>query len=1215
MTSLDASRCRPGVLPVCRSVSLLAAFLFTVLAGSAGAQEPTFVKDLRPGAASDSSNPYPADFSFSDPAERGDPDGHFFFWADEGLHGRELWRTDGVDGSQQLVTDICPGPCSSALSDFQGVRRTSFPGRPLLVKADDGATGAQVWRVSDQDGSARRLTSLCLDPDHPCEPRIYFSDAVLDDGRHLFAVQASDPASRGAWATDGTPEGTVRLWTDQEIGDYTFLYFYRAGDRIVFPAYSPERGTEWYRAEGDGSLPELIEEVCPGACPTTTGRAKQLGDRVVFFWLDTDSQWQTWVTDGSAEGTESLHPACGDDCSTGAFALDVIGERGFFFTPTHLWTTDGTVVGTRQVAPLPQEVRNAADGVAIGSSVAFALFDFGGLGTLWRLDRPAGPNPTFVELGDVARNSAELASTGDRILVTGWNETSPALWTSDGTPAGTFEVPVVWGAPAYPRASGNRFYVMATDESAGRELWVSDGTQAGTHPLHDLRGDPASSDPGGFQSVGDRAVFFAPGEFTFGLGLPLDYGRELWATDGSEAGTERLLGPESVDGVSGLGFTQLTSLGDRAIFQLETLEAGAEPWITDGTGDGTLALGDLQPGSESSFVRGETRLGDRIVFAAEQGSGQKLWSSDGTATGTRILVDIDPDWYNDFYGCGVCSPPSPPGPIFPRGLTRLGDRIVFGAVTAENGAEPWITDGTADGTRLLADLVPGPGWSEPTNFTRVGDLVYFLANDGENNVDVWRTDGTAPGTRRVTSLDGITWLWSLHEEDPRFQMVGFDDGSHRLAVAYDAFRQQRRLWIVEPEPGPPYEHPVSAAVEGMVVVGSWLYFTSDRVPGEDGRVLWTLGYPQGATRPSTTIYGPVDGGVRRLAAHRNGVYFAASDDEAGHELWHIGSGPDGMPLGLPQRVADLRTGTAGAGPLPASSSPDHLAVVEVGGSEKLFFSADDGVHGKELWTLDLGQVSACRADATTACLNDRFRIRAFQRTDPSQPERPARTAQFGDGGFSDTAFFTFFGPGNLELAVKVIDGTPINDAHWLFYGALSDVEYRVVAEDLQTGIVRTFQNPAGEFCGQADVGAFPAPSLLPDRSSTAEPTSVAAGKTTSKTTACIDDPATLCLHDRFEVNVSWRVARNGTVEEGVGTPVSFSDDSGVFWFFGPGNAELVVKLLDGRPINDRWWFFYGALSDVEYDILVTDRVTGAKKTYHNDPGNLCGSADVDAFND
>ena len=75
----------------------------------------------------------------------------------------------------------------------------------------------------------------------------------------------------------------------------------------------------------------------------------------------------------------------------------------------------------------------------------------------------------------------------------------------------------------------------------------------------------------------------------------------------------------------------------------------------------------------------------------------------------------------------------------------------------------------------------------------------------------------------------------------------------------------------------------------------------------------------------------------------------------------------------------------------------------------------------------------------------------------------------------------------------------------------------------------------------------------------------------------------------------------------------FTDQAGFFWFFDPANLELVVKLLDGRAINDRFWVFYGGLSDVEYAITVTDSDTGAQRRYTNPAGEIDGEADLDAF--
>jgi hypothetical protein len=110
---------------------------------------------------------------------------------------------------------------------------------------------------------------------------------------------------------------------------------------------------------------------------------------------------------------------------------------------------------------------------------------------------------------------------------------------------------------------------------------------------------------------------------------------------------------------------------------------------------------------------------------------------------------------------------------------------------------------------------------------------------------------------------------------------------------------------------------------------------------------------------------------------------------------------------------------------------------------------------------------------------------------------------------------------------------------------------------------------------------------------------------------CTAGAENLCLlGGRFRVAVRWRIPDG---RSGSGMAVPDSDLTGLFWFFSADNIELIVKVLDGRPLTPNFWVFYGGLSNVEYWIVVADTQTGATKTYHNDQGNLCGNADVSAF--
>ncbi|MCP4654375.1 MAG: hypothetical protein GY856_03040, partial [bacterium] len=113
------------------------------------------------------------------------------------------------------------------------------------------------------------------------------------------------------------------------------------------------------------------------------------------------------------------------------------------------------------------------------------------------------------------------------------------------------------------------------------------------------------------------------------------------------------------------------------------------------------------------------------------------------------------------------------------------------------------------------------------------------------------------------------------------------------------------------------------------------------------------------------------------------------------------------------------------------------------------------------------------------------------------------------------------------------------------------------------------------------------------------------------TDVCTASATALCLLDRrFQVEVTWTDFQGGT---GEGWAIPLTSDTGYFWFFDDQNIELVVKTLDGRVINDHYWVFYGALSNVAYTLTVTDTVTREARTYVNPSGIFASVGDTQAF--
>jgi len=110
---------------------------------------------------------------------------------------------------------------------------------------------------------------------------------------------------------------------------------------------------------------------------------------------------------------------------------------------------------------------------------------------------------------------------------------------------------------------------------------------------------------------------------------------------------------------------------------------------------------------------------------------------------------------------------------------------------------------------------------------------------------------------------------------------------------------------------------------------------------------------------------------------------------------------------------------------------------------------------------------------------------------------------------------------------------------------------------------------------------------------------------------CTPGATTLCLnHGRFKVEATWNTGTgsNAARAEAQGT------DSGRFWFFSADNTEVVVKVLNGCGVNDRYWVFGSGLTNVEVLITVTDTTTGKTRRYFNAQGKTFAPVqDVGAF--
>jgi ELWxxDGT repeat protein len=390
--------------------------------------------------------------------------------------------------------------------------------------------------------------------------------------------------------------------------------------------------------------------------------------------------------------------------------------------------------------------------------------------------------------------------------------------------------PVGGSDPFQLTVAGDRLFFEATG-GEGREIWVTEGTATTTLPTN--------PGPGGFVMNGPlglgRDILFT------NYGPPL---AGLWRAGGSPASTTfvypLLMGPS-------------TTIGSVAL-----LVANSGLWRSDGTPAGTSQLVPLDTSNTIFPTAFVGALGD-TRFLTASGFPPELWRSDGTPAGSvrvatlaaeagaalgdeLILVAEGGLWKADRTTLGVQQIPAA-GPQFPIFPVAANGRVFFAAGTDATGLELWTTDGTAAGTALVKDILPGPqgGLSDIqpmafSPFVVMGSSVYFVANDGVHGRELWRSDGTEQGTVLVGETipgpeSGIDY-GTTHVPDSMVAAGGL------LFFASRTVAEGLELWqsdgLTAPvlradvAPGPSSSTPASLRTDGRL-----LYFTADGAAGNE----------------------------------------------------------------------------------------------------------------------------------------------------------------------------------------------------------------------------------------------------------------------------------------------------------------------------------------------------------------------------------------------
>jgi ELWxxDGT repeat protein len=376
---------------------------------------------------------------------------------------------------------------------------------------------------------------------------------------------------------------------------------------------------------------------------------------------------------------------------------------------------------------------------------------------------------------------------------------------------------------------------------------------------------------------------------------------------------------------------------DTQFFTAQDSSTGRELWKVDDKGN-TTRVTDINPGAGNFSIHTLGEINGTVFFNANDGStGDELWKVDQTGKVTQV-ADINPGAGSSF----IMSP------------TKVNDTLFFTATDGKTGRELWKVNQTGNATQV-ADINPGADIQVsvfeflPTSLTNVNGTLFFKASDRISGIELWKVDQTGkvsqvadinPGAGNSFPI-GLTAM-SNGSADTYGNNLYFsaDDGKTGFELwKVDQTGKVRQVADINPGAGNSILFPYSRFLfANLKAIDGTLFFAAR--DGSTGFEPWKLDSAGKAVQVADINPGAgnsvTSDFTRTLTKVNDTLFFIAEDGKTGSELWKLDS------AGKVSQVADLNPGTG-------SSFPEQLTVA----NNTLFFTADDGgTTGRELWKVD-----------------------------------------------------------------------------------------------------------------------------------------------------------------------------------------------------------------------------------------------------------------------
>lgn len=441
------------------------------------------------------------------------------------------------DADVRLVKDIAPGADAGVVDDAELWAWSEASGQ-LFFLADDGVHGVELWVTDGSESGTRMVEDINASGDISI-----YDIAPFDDGVLIGLAADGDSNNHELWFSDGTAAGTSLVKDINPTGGSEPWAIVQIGDVAYFSAWNGVDGFEPWVTDGTSAGTRMVTDLRPGSRGSDPDEFTALGDQVVFTADDGPDDGKAghslWITDGTGAGTTEffepgLSPSFDIDRQSELTAIDGLV---YFNSATHDGTSPGTAVfatdGTNEGTRVLIEVHSEG-----GAYTGF--FDMPA-GVLFNSSESGASSPTFwwVTDGSAAGTTKVLSSLSNSVVThaaqacntvvftgsfdgagrelgatDGTEENSGLLLDMDGTSASSWPYEYI--------TVGDYALFGGSSDGVDGELWITDGSLAGTYELADIEQSGNGSWPYEFIAAGSKGFFLAYDEV---------HGYELWVAE------------------------------------------------------------------------------------------------------------------------------------------------------------------------------------------------------------------------------------------------------------------------------------------------------------------------------------------------------------------------------------------------------------------------------------------------------------------------------------------------------------------------------------------------------------------------------------------------------------------------------------------------------------------------------------------------------------